>query len=154
MMRGRRLIVAVLVAVAGAAPLGAACAPAQRASAVVPPRIGCPKNLTGYTARPLTLAEALGAARRIVARGIESNQGRRERRTPENQEVLEVILVTPFSPDGKGLAKLAHRYCGDRIAAATLWAVTFHDTLSVLCCVTQTVFVAATREHVYVFGEL
>jgi hypothetical protein len=130
----------------------AAVAPVDAQAGLVPVRAGCPPrgvNVAGV--RVLTLEQAVEAARRIVARGREFIQGRWEKRTRANQQVISASLTAPFRSGGR-LYELARRHCGAQ-AASSAWAIVFHDSVTVLCCETQTVFVVASRSTTYVFGQ-
>jgi hypothetical protein len=148
-LAGWSVITALVFSVAGSAITDAPAFPTESLT----PRMGCPRGLSGYTTRGLTLEQALEAARQIVARGYEDNQGRHEKRTRANQEVIAVSRTGPLAPSGRRLYDAARRRCG-RTAAELAWAVTFHNSLSVICCSKYTVFVVATTKAVFVFGGI
>jgi hypothetical protein len=127
-------------------------------SSSAPPRVvttaGCPVGVNGRTVRTPLVDGVIAAARRVVVDGkFDTPMGRKTARTPTNYRVIQVVQLTPGPPglpSTESLRTIAARRCG-QAAAEWAWAVTFHPSTSVLCCLRHTVFVVRTHRGWYVF---
>jgi hypothetical protein len=149
-----KALIAALVVAGG---LGAAVAIAARPSAEArarpaPIRRGCPVVGPG-NARAVPVDEVIAAARRVVIdHRTEKVQGRRYRLSEKTTPVLEAVMLgdAPPLPGSGALRRLAKRRCPMTDPTYT-WAVVFGDTISVVCCLRTTVFVAPTKQGWFAF---
>jgi hypothetical protein len=88
--------------------------------------------------------QVIAVARRVNHREVTHYQGRAERRTRWNTPVHGLVMNlgdrSLYVPGRRALAARAKKWCGKFGLAAS--AVTFHDSLSPVCCQTFTLFVA------------
>jgi len=98
--------------------------------------------------------QVIAFARRVNAREVTHYQGLPERRTRWNTPVQGLVMFlsdnTLHVPGRRALAARAKKRCG-KFGLATS-AVTFHDSLSPVCCQTFTLFVAKGSRAWIVFG--
>lgn len=148
------VFVACALAVAVVAQTTGQAASDQRASAEsagMPILVRCPRAEdrrepgTGIVGWPgATADQVIAVARRVNHREVTHYQGRAVRRTRWNTPVQSLIMNLSdhslYVPGRRALAARAKKRCG-KLGVATS-AVTFHDSLNVLCCQTFTVFVA------------
>ena len=112
----------------------------------MPILVRCPRAGDGHEPRFTSVSadEVIAVARRVNHREVTHYQGRAERRTRWNTPVQGVVMFlddhTLDVPGRRVLAARAKKRCG-RLGLATS-AVTFHDSLSTVCCQTFTLFVA------------
>ena len=141
----RLSVIVALVSLACAVAITGASGESKQAKS--PPRPGC------FT-RPVanaTAEQAIGAAIRtaIKADPVVEVQEHRYRRTTEGMErdlVGVVSAGTQLWPAPSRFHKEAVRRCGrETTATRAAWAVVFHDSHSVLCCETWTIFVVRNR---------
>jgi len=72
-------------------------------------------------------------------------QGRTYHRTAANTPAVEIVLLgdEPPLPGARVLERQAQRRCPARATShAGLWAVVFHESVSVICCLHTTFFVS------------
>jgi hypothetical protein len=115
-------------------------------------RRGCPTIGPG-NARSVAVDQVIVTARRVVTdHRSEEVQGRRYRLNNKTTPVLEAVMLggLPPLPGNRPLARMAKHRCPHTNVAYT-WAVVFGDTISVVCCLRATVFVAATKSAWFVF---
>jgi hypothetical protein len=79
-------------------------------------------------------------------------QGRTYHRTAANTPPVEIVLLPPADqpplPGATVLKRQALRRCSGRATShAAVWAVVFHESVSVLCCVHTTFFVSQRAPH-------
>jgi hypothetical protein len=105
-------------------------------------------------ARPMAHSTAEQAIRAGIRAAIKADpivevQGRRYRRTTEGmeQDLLAAVKAgTRLSPAWLRFHKEAVRRCGrETNATRAAWAVVFHESHSVMCCNTWTIFVVRDR---------
>lgn len=141
----RLSIIVCLASLAFAAAITGASAESEQATS--PPRPAC-------FARPVAHSTAARAIRAGIRAAIKADpvvevQGRRYRRTTEGMERDLLGLVkagTGLWPAQSRLHKEAVRRCGRETSATrAAWAVVFHESHSVLCCETWTIFVVRDR---------
>jgi hypothetical protein len=117
---------------------------------------GCPSrgDFGGGTAQ-----EAAAAAIRYYIRKdpLIHVQGRTAKRTAANTPAVEIValgVVGEALPGAAVLKKQAMRRCPGRATArGALWAVLFHESVSVICCLHATFFVGQrTPHHWFAFG--
>lgn len=104
--------------------------------------------------RPVAQSRAAQAIRAAIRAAIKADpvvevQGRRYRRTTEGMErdLLGVVKAgTSLWPAPSPLHREAVRRCGrETLATRAAWAAVFHESHSVICCNTWTVFVVRAR---------
>jgi hypothetical protein len=112
----------------------------------------CPTDVNALSVRPALVDGVIRAARRVVVRGWENNQGRITRRTVATNPILEVVQLTgyPPLPGSRALKRMAIRHCG-KTNATWAWAVVFTDTQSPVCCLREVVFVVRVKNGWRVF---
>jgi hypothetical protein len=138
------LLLAVVVVHAGSS--------AESAAAPRPIKKSCPRVGPG-NASLVTVDQVIATARRVVVdHHTEEIQGHRYRLNEKTTPVLEAVMLgdSPPLPGRRSLARLAKSRCPKTDPTYT-WAVVFGDTISVVCCLRTTVFVAATKRAWFVF---
>lgn len=148
------LIALALAASVFAAALKSEGADQRRAAEAqaMPILLRCPRAGDGLHAPSRTANQVIAIARRVNSREVTHYQGRTERRTAANTPVVGVVmdLGGPLEVPGRlPLAALAKKRCGKLALAAS--AVTFHDSLSPICCQTFTLLVARGSKAWIVF---
>jgi hypothetical protein len=109
----------------------------------MPILVRCPRAGDGYEHRYPSADQVIAVARRINRREVTHYQGRAERRTRWNTPVQGLVMflndATLDVPGRRVLAGRAKERCG-KLGLATS-AVTFHDSLSPVCCQIFSLFV-------------
>jgi hypothetical protein len=142
----RLSIIVVLASLGLAAAITGASAEAELARGA--PRPAC-------FARPAAHSTAEQAIRAGIRAAIEADpvvevQGRRYRRTTEGMErgLLAVVRAGTLMPAWSRFHREAVRRCGRETSATrAAWAVVFHESHSVMCCNTWTIFVVRDRRR-------
>jgi hypothetical protein len=120
----------------------------------MPILVRCPRAGDGHMHRFASADQVIAVARRVNHREVTHYQGRAERRTRWNTPVQGLVMFlndhTLDVPGRRVLAARAKKRCG-KLGLATS-AVTFHDSLSTVCCQTFTLFVAKGSRAWIVFG--
>jgi hypothetical protein len=120
----------------------------------MPILVRCPRVGDGHEHRFTSSDEVIAVARQVNHREVTHYQGRAERRTRWNTPVQGLVMFlndhTLDVPGRRVLAARAKKRCG-KLGLATS-AVTFHDSLSTVCCQTFTLFVAKGSRAWIVFG--
>jgi hypothetical protein len=110
----------------------------------VPVLVRCPRASDGHEHTYSGADQVIAVARRVNHREVTHYQGRAVRRTWWNTPVQGLVMFvnndTLDVPGRRVLAARAKKRCG-KLGLATS-AVTFHDSLSTVCCQTFTLFVA------------
>jgi hypothetical protein len=149
-----KALIAALAAVGGlatAVTIAARSSPDGRAGSA-PIRRGCPSVGPG-NARAVAVDQVIATARRVVIdHRTEKVQVDRYRLNEKTTPVLEAVMLgeLPRLPGTSTLRRLAKRRCGATDPTYT-WAVVFGDTISVVCCLRTTLFVAPTKQGWFVF---
>jgi hypothetical protein len=103
----------------------------------------CPRAADRLHVVGATADEVIAVARAVNRREVTHYQGRAERRTDVNTPVVQLVMdlrdVEPL-PGKAAVARRAVRRCGKVGLDAD--AVTFRESLSPVCCLTFTLFVA------------
>jgi hypothetical protein len=145
-------LVAAVVALTTAK--GSSDRPTSEESTRMPILVRCPRVGDGHEHRYATADQVIAVARQVNHRDVTHYQGRAERRTRWNTPVQGLVMFlndnTLEVPGRRVLAARAKKRCG-RLGLATS-AVTFHDSLSPVCCQTFTLFVAMGSRAWIVFG--
>jgi hypothetical protein len=120
----------------------------------MPILVRCPRVGDGHEHRFTSADEVVAVARQVNHREVTHYQGRPERRTRWNTPVQGLVMFvnnhTLDVPGRRVLAARAKQRCGNPGLASS--AVTFHDSLSTVCCQTFTLFVAKGSRAWIVFG--
>ena len=160
-----RQALAALILLLAVGSIGAACT-SESDDASVGSAASSPKLATAASLRPAcrlrarafvssTAQGAIPAAIRAAIRAdpIIEVQGQRFRRNAHTMELIAVLRIgSPLLPAARPLHREAVRRCrGQTAATGAAWGVVFHETHSVLCCETWTIFVVRTREGWFSF---
>jgi hypothetical protein len=120
----------------------------------MPILVRCPRTGDGHEHRFTSADEVIAVARRVNHREVTHYQGRAVRRNRWNTPVEGLVMFlndhTLDVPGRRVLAARAKQRCGKLGLASS--AVTFYDTLNVICCQTFTLFVAKGKRAWIVFG--
>jgi hypothetical protein len=123
-------------------------------SATIPILVRCPRASDHVGQSYVTADQVIAVARRVNHREVTHYQGRAVRRTRWNTPVQGLVMYVGENslnlPGRRVLAVRAKKRCGKAALASS--AVTFHDSLSTVCCQTFTLFVARDRRAWIVFG--
>jgi len=104
-------------------------------------------------ARAIASSTAQGAIAAAIRAAIRADpiievQGQRFRRNARTMDLIAVLRIgSQLLPAARPLHREAVRRCrGQTAATDAAWGVVLHETHSVLCCETWTIFVVRTRE--------
>jgi hypothetical protein len=151
------VLVAFALAAAGMALTSATGSSDRRISEEskrMPILVRCPRGGDGHEHSYAGADQVIAVARRVNHREVTHYQGRAVRRTRWNTPVQGLVMFvnnhTLDVPGRRVLAARAKQRCGKPGLASS--AVTFHDSLSPVCCQTFTLFVAKGSRAWIVFG--
>src|SRR4029453_1585699 len=123
-------------------------------SATIPILVRCPRASDHVGQSYVTADQVIAVARRVNHREVTHYQGRAVRRTRWNTPVRGLVMYVGedslYVAGRRALAARAKKRCGSLGLASS--AVTFHDSLSTICCPTFTLFVARGSKAWIVFG--
>jgi hypothetical protein len=155
--RAAAIVVLVALALAAAVALTTAKGSSDRLTSEeskMPILVRCPRVGDGHEHSFTSADEVIAVARQVNHREVTHYQGRAVRRTRWNTPVQGVVMFlnadTLDAPGRRVLAARAKKRCGKPGLATS--AVTFHDSLSTVCCQTFTLFVAKGSRAWIVFG--
>jgi hypothetical protein len=140
--------VAVLTTANGSSDQGASAE-----STGMPIVVRCPRASDQVGQSYVTADQVIAVARSVNHREVTHYQGRAVRRTRWNTPVQGLVMYVGedslYVAGRRVLAARAKKRCGKLGLASS--AVTFHDSLSTICCQTFTLFVARGRKAWIVF---
>jgi hypothetical protein len=144
-LRSAALVAVLALLVVGAKPSAGTDAEASDSF----PASGCPRatDWGGGTAQ----GAAAAAIRYYIRKDpVIRVQGRTYRRTAANTPVVEIVLLgdVPPLPGSRPLKREALRRCPARATMRpVVWAVVFHESVSVICCLRATFFAGQRKPH-------